>query len=85
VKEAIGSDSRIGKEFLNVGPGFGGNCFEKDILSLVHILDTNGEHQAALYWQNVLDLNNHQKLRLAKILVKDFKKQFSQLNSIPVP
>jgi len=61
VREIIQADSRIGSKYLNAGPGFGGSCFEKDLLSLIHILDSNGEHQAALYWQSVLDMNNYQK------------------------
>lgn len=61
VKQIVQADSRIGDKYLSAGPGFGGSCFEKDLLSLIHILDSNGEHQAALYWQSVLDMNNYQK------------------------
>lgn len=56
-----------------MSPGFGGSCFEKDLLSLIHILDSNGEHGPALYWKGVLDMNNYQKLRLAKIIINDIK------------
>lgn len=42
LKEIISSDERIGKHFLNCGPGFGGSCFEKDLESLIYILDSNG-------------------------------------------
>ena len=41
--EIVSQDSRIGKKYLNPSPGFGGSCFEKDLLSLIHILDSNGE------------------------------------------
>ena len=73
VKAIVGSDSRIGSQFLNPSPGFGGSCFEKDILSLVHILYENGELLSAQYWQAVLDMNTHQKLRLAQMISKDLK------------
>ena len=32
-----GTDSRIGSKFLNASVGFGGSCFQKDILNLVYI------------------------------------------------
>jgi UDPglucose 6-dehydrogenase len=65
VKGIIGSDSRIGSQFLQCSIGFGGSCFEKDLESLVYILDSNDEHEAAKYWQGVLDINFNQKKRLA--------------------
>ena len=34
---ATGTDSRIGSKFLNASVGFGGSCFQKDILNLVYI------------------------------------------------
>ena len=37
VAKAIGTDSRIGPKFLQAGPGFGGSCFQKDILNLVYL------------------------------------------------
>ena len=37
VAKAIGADSRIGKKFLNAGPGFGGSCFQKDLLNLIYL------------------------------------------------
>jgi UDPglucose 6-dehydrogenase len=61
VREIISSDSRIGPKYLNPSPGFGGSCFEKDVLSLVYILHSNGEEMSAHYWQNVLDINIYQK------------------------
>ena len=81
VQAIVSSDSRIGSKYLQPSPGFGGSCFEKDLLSLIHILDCNGEHQAALYWQSVLDMNTYQKHRLAKLVAQDLAKQIRQQQS----
>merc|ERR1712151_594883 len=61
VSRAIGTDSRIGKKFLNASIGFGGSCFQKDILNLVYICESQGLHEVARYWQQVVDMNEHQK------------------------
>ena len=37
VSKAIGADSRIGEKFLNAGPGFGGSCFQKDVLNMIYL------------------------------------------------
>lgn len=42
VARSIGMDSRIGNKFLNASVGFGGSCFQKDILNLVYICETLG-------------------------------------------
>ena len=70
VKTAIGSDSRIGNKFINPGPGFGGSCFKKDILNLVYLCEFYNLKEVAMYWQNVLDINQWQKNRLTKIVVE---------------
>ncbi|MFM7674435.1 MAG: nucleotide sugar dehydrogenase, partial [Synechococcus sp.] len=57
VARAIGSDSRIGSKFLQAGPGFGGSCFQKDILNLVYLCGHYGLHEVAAYWQSVVELN----------------------------
>merc|ERR1719201_1815609 len=61
VSRAIGADSRIGPKFLNASIGFGGSCFQKDILNLVYICESEGLHEVARYWQQVVDMNEHQK------------------------
>eukprot|EP00746_Dinoflagellata_sp_MGD_P120724 gnl/MRDRNA2_/MRDRNA2_56140_c0_seq2.p1 gnl/MRDRNA2_/MRDRNA2_56140_c0~~gnl/MRDRNA2_/MRDRNA2_56140_c0_seq2.p1 ORF type:complete len:543 (-),score=114.46 gnl/MRDRNA2_/MRDRNA2_56140_c0_seq2:87-1544(-) len=61
VSRAIGQDARIGPKFLNASVGFGGSCFQKDILNLVYICEQFGLHQVAAYWQQVVDMNDHQK------------------------
>lgn len=70
VANAIGTDSRIGSKFLNASVGFGGSCFQKDILNLVYICKSLGLHQAADYWEQVIVMNNHQRTRFANQIVK---------------
>ena len=53
VSRSIGTDSRIGPKFLNASVGFGGSCFQKDILNLVYICETVGLQQVADYWHQV--------------------------------
>merc|ERR1712088_503210 len=61
VSRAIGADTRIGPKFLGASVGFGGSCFQKDILNLVYICESEGLHEVAKYWQMVVDMNEHQK------------------------
>lgn len=67
---AIGMDSRIGPKFLKASVGFGGSCFQKDILNLVYIAKTYGLHEVADYWEQVIIMNDHQKRRFAANIVK---------------
>merc|ERR1712225_104832 len=61
VSRAIGTDTRIGKKFLNASIGFGGSCFQKDILNLVYICEQFGLAEVAQYWQQVVNMNEYQK------------------------
>ena len=70
VARAIGSDSRIGSKFLAAGPGFGGSCFQKDILNLVYLCGHYGLQEVASYWQQVVELNSWQQHRIAKLVVR---------------
>jgi UDPglucose 6-dehydrogenase len=70
VARAIGADSRIGSKFLKASVGFGGSCFQKDILNLVYISQTYGLQEVADYWEQVIIMNDHQKRRFAKKIVK---------------
>ncbi len=70
VARAIGSDSRIGPKFLKASVGFGGSCFQKDILNLVYIARSYGLTQVADYWKQVISMNNHQKSRFASNIVR---------------
>ena len=66
---SIGTDSRIGSKFLNSGPGFGGSCFQKDILNLVYLCEYFGLSSVASYWENVISINNWQRDRIYKTIV----------------
>lgn len=69
VAKAIGMDSRIGSKFLNASIGFGGSCFQKDILNLVYIARSYGLNAVADYWEQVIILNDHQKRRFSDKLI----------------
>lgn len=69
---AIGTDSRIGPKFLKASIGFGGSCFEKDILNLVYLCEHFGLPEVAQYWESVLNINNWQKKRFADNVVDSF-------------
>jgi len=69
VARAIGMDSRIGPKFLKASVGFGGSCFQKDILNLVYIAKSYGLNEVADYWEQVIIMNDHQKRRFATSIV----------------
>jgi UDPglucose 6-dehydrogenase len=69
VAKAIGTDSRIGSKFLQAGPGFGGSCFQKDILNLVYLCRHYGLEEVAVYWEQVVALNAWQQHRIARLVV----------------
>jgi len=70
VARAIGQDSRIGPKFLKASVGFGGSCFQKDILNLVYIARTYHLNEVADYWEQVIIMNDHQKSRFAERIIK---------------
>ncbi|MEA9413143.1 UDP-glucose 6-dehydrogenase [Flavobacterium sp. PL02] len=70
VARAIGMDTRIGSKFLKASVGFGGSCFQKDILNLVYIAKTYGLHEVADYWEQVIIMNDHQKRRFSNKIVQ---------------
>ena len=70
VARAIGTDTRIGPKFLNAGPGFGGSCFQKDILNLVYLCRHFGLPQVADYWESVVMLNTWQQHRISRLVVE---------------
>jgi len=70
VSRAIGFDSRIGPKFLNASVGFGGSCFQKDILNLVYISRSYHLDEVADYWEHVILMNDYQKRRFAEKIIK---------------
>lgn len=70
VAAAIGTDSRIGPKFLKASVGFGGSCFQKDILNLVYLCEHFGLSDVAAYWEQVVRMNDHQRSRFAQKIVK---------------
>jgi UDPglucose 6-dehydrogenase len=70
VAHAIGRDSRIGSKFLRASVGFGGSCFQKDILNLVYLCEHFGLPEVASYWESVVRINDWQKRRFASRIVR---------------
>ncbi len=70
VARAIGTDSRIGSKFLKSSVGFGGSCFQKDILNLVYLCDSFNLPHVAEYWRQVVHLNDWQKSRFVEKIVR---------------
>jgi UDPglucose 6-dehydrogenase len=69
VSKAIGMDHRIGPKFLKASVGFGGSCFQKDILNLVYLCKHYGLEEVAEYWHQVVKINDYQKNRFAKKII----------------
>lgn len=70
IAKAIGTDSRIGHKFLNASVGFGGSCFQKDILNLVYLCHHFGLPEVADYWEQVIKINDYQKHRFALQIIE---------------
>lgn len=69
VSYAIGTDSRIGPKFLKASVGFGGSCFQKDILNLVYLCEHFGLPAVAAYWEQVIIMNDWQKRRFSQKII----------------
>tara|TARA_B100001057_G_scaffold457915_1_gene506625 strand:+ start:2246 stop:3637 length:1392 start_codon:yes stop_codon:yes gene_type:complete len=72
LSEAIGMDHRIGPEFLKTSVGFGGSCFQKDLLNLVYLCQFYGLDQVANYWHQVIKINDYQKNRFVQKIIDGF-------------
>ncbi|KAF7313203.1 UDP-glucose 6-dehydrogenase [Mycena kentingensis (nom. inval.)] len=69
VAHAVGYDSRVGPKFLKASVGFGGSCFQKDILNLVYLSESLHLPEVAAYWRQVVEMNEYQKRRFSKRVV----------------
>lgn len=69
ISRAIGADTRIGAKFLKSSVGFGGSCFQKDILNLVYLCQHFNLPEVAAYWEQVVKMNDYQKHRFAKNII----------------
>ncbi len=70
VAHAIGRDSRIGSKFLKASVGFGGSCFQKDVLNLVYISEALNLPEVAEYWHQVILMNDYQRRRFVDKIVE---------------
>jgi UDPglucose 6-dehydrogenase len=73
LSKAIGMDHRIGPHFLKASVGFGGSCFQKDILNLVYLCKYFGLEKVAEYWFQVIKINDYQKNRFAQKIIDAFQ------------
>jgi UDPglucose 6-dehydrogenase len=71
VSLAIGKDARLGPKFLQAGVGFGGSCFEKDILNLAYLARELHLDVVADYWLSVLRINEDQRHRFTRNVVRE--------------
>lgn len=69
VAHAVGQDSRIGSKFLKASVGFGGSCFQKDVLNLVYLCEALNLPEVAEYWHQVVMMNDYQRRRFASRIV----------------
>ena len=83
ISKVVGADIRIGPHFLKASVGFGGSCFQKDILNLVYICELYNLPEVASFWEGVIKINNYQKNRFSKKLITAFKKQ-NKYNAISI-
>jgi UDPglucose 6-dehydrogenase len=67
VSKGMGLDNRIGKEFLNAGPGYGGSCFPKDTMALAKTANDHGS--PARIVDTVVQVNNARKKAMAQRVI----------------
>jgi UDPglucose 6-dehydrogenase len=72
ISKAAGMDHRIGPHFLKASVGFGGSCFQKDVLNLVYLCRHYGLNEVAEFWHQVVKINNYQKERFSQKIIDTF-------------
>jgi len=82
VVEGIGSDQRIGGQFLRPGPGWGGSCFPKDSRALVKIAEDHGYNFTMM--RGVIDVNDEQLARMVAKILKGAGRANGDLDGITV-
>ena len=70
VSQVVGSDNRIGKQYLNASVGFGGSCLKKDLLGLIYLCESLKLNEVADYWRSVVTMNEYQKQRFSQKIVQ---------------
>ena len=82
VVDGIGSDERIGRQFLNPGPGWGGSCFPKDSRALVKIAEDHGYNFSMM--RGVVEVNDEQRSRMIDKVAKAVGRHHSDLSGVTV-
>ena len=82
LSKAVGMDHRIGPHFLKASVGFGGSCFQKDILNLVYLCKHYGLDEVAEYWHQVVKINDYQKDRFAQKIIDHFDGDLSGIKIV---
>ena len=80
LSKAIGADKRIGNKFLNSSVGFGGSCFQKDILNLVYLCKVYDLDEVAEFWYQIVKINDFQKKRFTKRVLDAFDNKISGIS-----
>lgn len=70
IMKGIGTDSRIGMNYLMPSLGFGGSCLKKDLMSLVYMCESLHLHEVADYWRQVIIMNEYQYKRFSETIIK---------------
>uniref|UniRef100_A0A915HW94 UDP-glucose 6-dehydrogenase n=1 Tax=Romanomermis culicivorax TaxID=13658 RepID=A0A915HW94_ROMCU len=70
VTKAVGADSRIGSKFLEPSVGFGGSCFQKDVLHMVYLCEYWKKPQLAEYWKQIIIMNEYQRKRFVQQIIE---------------
>jgi len=78
VRKGIGSDPRIGNQFIYAGIGYGGSCFPKDVRALIKTARQHNYKMRVV--QAVEYVNDHQKTVLVDKMKKHFKNNLDRLN-----